>query len=135
MSSINKKTKRVAIALITDHNDNILMGLRRDVGKWANIGGHIEEGEEPYIGMVRECKEEANIDVEDIKLIKVKWDKEKNLLLYLFKIVPDPKCYITAENDPDQEFEILDYIDPNDVADNLHVPIEHNMALKYWIEN
>ncbi len=111
------------------------MGVRNDNGKWTNVGGHAEKGEDPYEAMIREAKEEANIDVEDIQLVKSHWDKERNLLIYLFKIIIDPKCYITAENDPDKEVDSWHYMDPNDVKENLHVPIEYNLALKYWMEN
>lgn len=135
MSNADNKTRRVCIALITDCHNNVLMGLRKDVNKWANIAGKLEVGEEPYSGMVRECKEEANIDIESIKLVKTRWDKEHNLLLYLFKVVPDPQSFITPENDPDDEFEVLEYMDPNNIKEELHVPIEYNIALQYWIEN
>ena len=133
--SKKNKTRRVCIALITDHNDNILMGVRNDNHKWTVVGGHAEKGEDPFEAMAREAKEEANIDIEDIQLVKAHWDKERNLLIYLFKIVPDPKCFITSEKDPDEEVESWQYVDPNEIKDELHVPLEDNVALKYWANN
>lgn len=42
--------------------------------KWSRTGGHIDAGEEPIIGIIREVKEEVGIDVskEEIELLKVK---------------------------------------------------------------
>lgn len=34
-------------------------------GQWIGVGGHIEEGETPLQAMVREAKEEADLDVAD----------------------------------------------------------------------
>lgn len=111
------------------------MGCRNDNKKWACPGGHLENGEDPYEGAIREMKEETGLDVEDIKLVGSHWDKEKNVLLYLFKVVPDPKQMIDASQDPDKEFDDLHYMNPNDIAEELHVPIERNIALQYWIKN
>lgn len=130
-----KKTRRVCVALITNHEDDILMGMRNDNGKWTTVGGHAEHGEDPFEAMIREAKEEANIDVEDIKLVDANWDKERNLLIYLFKVTPDLKSFITSEKDPDNEVSSWHYMDPNDIKDNLHVPLQWNIALKYWINN
>lgn len=135
MQNNKKKSRRICIGLITDWKDDILMGCRNDNGKWTNVGGHIEEGEDPYIGMIRECKEESNIDVHNIKLVKTQWNKEKNLLLYLFQITPDPASIITSEYDPDKECDAWYFIDPNEVKEDLHVPLEENILLQYWIEN
>ncbi len=32
-------------------------------GKWMGVGGHIEEGESPDLALVREVKEETNLDL------------------------------------------------------------------------
>lgn len=129
------KSRRVAVCLLTDHQDNILMGCRNDDHKWTCPGGHLEDGEDPYEGAIRELKEEANIDCEDIRLVGSHWDKERNLLIYLFKVEPDPKSFVTSENDPDKEVDSWHYMDPNEVVEELHVPLQHNIALKYWMEN
>ena len=64
-----KNSRRVCIALTTDHRDDILMGCRNDNKSWTCPGGHAEEGEDPYEAMIREYKEETGLDVEDIKLV------------------------------------------------------------------
>jgi len=129
------KSRRVCIALITNDSDNILMGRRNDNGKWTNVGGHAEIKEDPYQSMIREVKEETGLDTQDIKLIGSRWDKDKNLILYLFKVVVDPMQEMDTSKDPDKEVDSWHYMNPNDIVDELHVPLEDNIALKYWMQN
>lgn len=132
---MNKRSRRVCIALITDAHDNILMGKRNDSGKWAQPAGKAYVKEDPYYCMIRELKEETGLDVVDMKLIGSQWNKDKNLILYLFKITVEPNQLIDASGDPDKECPTWSYQNPNDVVTELHVPIEENIALKYWIDN
>ena len=44
---LHEDSKRIAIALITNENDKILMGKRNDTDKWTMPAGHIEKGELP----------------------------------------------------------------------------------------
>ena len=69
----NKKNSpsRVAVCLITDNQDNILMGCRNDCGKYTCPAGHIESGEEPHFGAIRELKEETGLDAQSCKLVLV----------------------------------------------------------------
>jgi 8-oxo-dGTP pyrophosphatase MutT (NUDIX family) len=127
------KSKRVAIAYIRNEKDELLMGKRNDCQKWCSPGGHLNKGEDPFIGMARELKEETNLDVEKIKLAHVKWVKEKNILLYLFEIEVSGNIDLTK--DPDKEFVELEFKDPIEVCNELHVPAEHNIVLKYWFNN
>lgn len=132
---MSKKSKRVAICLITDDHDNILMGCRNDNGKWTVPAGRLEVSEDPFEGAIRELKEETGLDIKDIKLIGSHWDKEQNILLYLFKIIVDPNQKIDVSQDPDKECNDWIYVNPNDVVEELHVPIERNIALQYWMKN
>jgi len=127
-----KDSNRIAIALITDHKYDMLMGFRDKEKTWCNPSGHIYEGEDPYAGCLRELKEETGLDGIDIKLCKVEYNKEKDLMLYLFKVTVDTNQEIDFSNDPDKEFSSVIYIDPNYIIDDLHVPAEDNIAIKYW---
>ena len=135
MSDYKDRSRRVAICLITNHEGNVLMGLRNDCKKWTCPGGHLEPGEDPYEGALRELEEETMLDADHIQLIKAKWEKDRNIMLYLFKVVPNARQIPSPEKDPDEECEFWDYIDPNDVAEDLHVPLEHNIALQYWMHD
>lgn len=57
---------RVTAALLV-HNDRILIAQRRNpeslAGKWEFPGGKIEPNETPQQGLIREMKEEFDIDV------------------------------------------------------------------------
>jgi len=132
MAPHHKQTKRVAICIITDENDNILMGKRNDSDKWTNPGGHAEDGEDIYLAAQRELKEETNLDATCIKMVKVHYVKEKNLMVYCFCVKVDPSQEMDTSNDPDKEFSELKYVDINDIKEELHVPLEHNVALKWW---
>ena len=57
-------------------------------GKWMGVGGHIEEGETPDMALVREIKEETNLDVKKYryvaKLLFVNKDYQE--IMHLYKV-------------------------------------------------
>lgn len=128
-----KKTVRVAICLVTDENDNVLMGKRNDTDKWTNPAGHIDEGECPFTGAIRELKEETGLDAKDLKLVRA--GIEDGILLYLFKIEVDPEQKVDTSGDPDEECDDFTYEDPFDHIDELHVEASKNWAIQYWANN
>ena len=52
-----------ASAVVVD-GDRILLISRSDDGQWTPITGIIDPGEEPAVTLVREAREEANVDIE-----------------------------------------------------------------------
>lgn len=52
-----------ASAVVVD-GDRILLIRRADTGAWTPITGIIDPGEEPAVTLVREAREEANVDIE-----------------------------------------------------------------------
>lgn len=50
--------------LLIKQNSEIKPGF----GKWNGIGGHIEEGEDPYSSARREISEESGLSIENLKL-------------------------------------------------------------------
>jgi len=133
MSKEGRDTNRVVAILIENPKGNILLGKRRDNGKWANPGGSLKSGECYYDGCRRELLEETGLDAQEMKLVKV--CKIDNLFIYLLKVTVDPSQPIDSSKDPDQECENWEYKDPNDIKDEFCVPIKRNVLLKYWIEN
>jgi ADP-ribose pyrophosphatase YjhB (NUDIX family) len=128
--------KRYAALLIEDSSGNILLGKKDGGDKYANPGGKAEKGEDIYQTAIRELKEETNLDVIDIKLIKVVNKKNRKVIVYGFKVTVDPNQKIDTSNDPDKEFkEGLEYLNPVDVVDKLYVPLEDNVLLQYYMEN
>ena len=133
--SEQKDSNRIAVCLVTDNQDNILMGLRNDCSKWANPCGHIKENEDPYMGCRRELLEETNLEAKEIKLIKVVYNKDKGIMLYLFKVVVDLDQEIDISQDPDNEFLTARFLDPNEIKEDFYIPIEENIAIQHWINN
>lgn len=56
------KTDFVVAGYIFD-NDNILLIHHKKLGLWLPVGGHINENETPDDALLREIKEETNLDV------------------------------------------------------------------------
>jgi len=97
------------------HNGNkILIGRKRDdwvhplQGQWHLIGGKLEHDENPWVGVVREIKEETNVDVEPVKIIDVgtsfvKWPDDSHpdeyVTFVLFECLPVGENYIKAGDD------------------------------------
>jgi 8-oxo-dGTP pyrophosphatase MutT (NUDIX family) len=125
------KTKRIATSICEDSHGNLLMGQRRDNGKWTCPGGHLDYKECPYEGMIREFTEETGYNVLDVELVKVA--KKRDMIIYLFKVKFDGEQ--DTSKDPDKEVEKWEYIDPSEIVDELHVPLERNTTFDYYINN
>ncbi|MDR2781095.1 MAG: NUDIX domain-containing protein [Holosporaceae bacterium] len=58
----------MAVYLLLKRGDEILLSLRQNTGyrdgNWSVVVGHVEEGEGVIDAIIREAKEEADIDIE-----------------------------------------------------------------------
>jgi len=85
--SDSNKMMRVSLTVIFN-NDNKILLLKRSENTdwcpncWALVGGKIEKNESPEEGLVREVKEETDINLEKYKLKKI--IKFNNVLEYLY---------------------------------------------------
>jgi len=83
----NNKMLRVSLTVIFN-NDNKILLLKRSENTdwcpncWALVGGKIEKGETPEIGLVREVFEETKINLTKYKIKKI--IKIDNVLEYLY---------------------------------------------------
>jgi len=128
--------RRVAVAYICNDYDELLMGKRNDNDKWTQPGGHVEKNECPVAAIAREVKEETGLNASKIELICAKFSQDRNgkdMLIYLFKVSTTGE--VDTSNDPDNECDDWVFKDPIEVCNELHVPAEHNIALKYWFNN
>lgn len=134
------KPRRIAtIALL--HGTKMLMGKRRDVGKYTTPGGHLEEDETFEEGAKRELMEEAGVDLPLSKFKKlgklVIKDSNKSkppLHIQAFEVRVDEKPSTTMTEDPDEEVERWFWVEtegglPDDVYDNLYVNPDDNAIL------
>lgn len=126
--------KRYSIVLVRDWKDDLLIGRRNDNNLWTQPGGGAENGECAYSCAYREFLEETGVSLKELKLVKIISNENKDLI-YLFEGKVPENCVFDASGDPDNECESWEYKDPNEVCEELHVPVEKNVLLKYWIEN
>ena len=68
--------KEIAAIILENENGEFLLALRDDKpsipfpNHWDLIGGHVEEGETPEEALVREAKEELDIDLKDYSFFR-----------------------------------------------------------------
>jgi 8-oxo-dGTP diphosphatase len=81
----------IVTAAVIENDDKILITQRKK-GKqgellWEFPGGKLEEGESPYECIVREIKEELNIDIEVIDILDVVFHRytEFNMLMLVYR--------------------------------------------------
>lgn len=91
---IRKKYKLVPRTLIFIENDDQLLMLSKTkkasfgYGKINGVGGHIEQGEEPFESARREIMEEAGIEVKDLEMAAVLFidiNDTPGILVFVFK--------------------------------------------------
>jgi 8-oxo-dGTP diphosphatase len=88
----DKKTMVVGLVVIFNDSGKVLTVKRSNntnwcPGCWAIVGGKIEKGELPEVGMIREVKEETGINLKKFKFKKL--IKTKNIIEYLYLGIVD----------------------------------------------
>jgi len=61
-----------SMCIIYDEDKGILLEKRSDNGQWCVPGGALELGEDQIAGLIREVKEETNLDITDPELLTVR---------------------------------------------------------------
>lgn len=132
---------RQVATLALFHGDHMLMGLRRDNGRWTNPGGHLDPGEAPDTGALRELMEETGIQLDPATLKSLGEPQDVDngkgsIKIHAYRADlegdrPNP----TTETDPDGEFEKFAWVDvskglPKVVKDNMHVPMAKNVLME-----
>jgi len=124
-STITEQISTVALV----HNGNVLMGTRRDNGKWTNPGGKLNPNETPRDGAIRELLEEAGIKSNRIVYLgskeKIGTDGQKRNI-HCFREDLKDKPAVNLASDPDKEFKQMYWVSvknpPEKVMNNLHSP-------------
>ncbi len=132
--------KRVATVAVM-HGDHMLLGKRRDNGKFTVPGGHANDGEHPHAAALRELNEEAGIEPRHGKLEPlgksktVTNDKGETVEVHPFKFTVEKRPGTTMREDPDGEVHRWNWVNtskgiPKDVRENLHVPLDRNVLME-----
>ncbi len=136
----DKPDKRVATVAVM-HGSHLLMGKRRDNGKWTTPGGHANDGEELHDAAIRELEEESGItcdhhEIEPLAEPKIVTnDKGESVQVQPFCHLVDERPNTSMKEDPDAEVQRWKWVDtakglPDDIKKNLHVPIKRNALMK-----
>ena len=119
----SKKIKTVVCSIIQNENNQIFLGFRNGKnypGEWDLPGGKLEFQEEPREALIREVKEETNLDVEiteELAYINVIAGENHFIVLpYITKIKPDSANYNNNEPKKHERFEWFS-------IDNLPTPL------------
>lgn len=57
--------------VVLNDSSEVLLVRRADNGRWSLIGGILEPGEQPAVGLVREIQEETAVEAEVVRLLSV----------------------------------------------------------------
>jgi ADP-ribose pyrophosphatase YjhB (NUDIX family) len=133
-----KKSFEERVAKISVRCGNLLlMGKRRDNGKWTIPGGHVDMNETFLEGAYRELKEETGLGLPPGSLNYLTGIEtvNNNLSVQGFYVNLSKKQATSMGNDPDEEVERWRWIDitnglPKEIFKNMHVPIERDVVMK-----
>lgn len=124
LQSMDKKPK-IGISVLIFNKNQVLFGKRlkkNGYKKWATPGGHLEMFETFEECAIRETKEEANIDIENVKLLDVKncIYKECNehyvAVILLASIKKNSQELLNKEKDKCEEWK---WFNMDNIPDNL----------------
>lgn len=121
--------------MINDEGE-ILMGQRQDseTGAWTLPGGHLEKGEHPLTGAIRELWEEAGISAVFLRHLGTEIATGKDgISRVIHSYMLRGNYSTTGKNDPDKEVRTWHFVPtdgglPEEVKNNLHTP--KNCTLK-----
>jgi 8-oxo-dGTP pyrophosphatase MutT (NUDIX family) len=120
------------------------MGKRRDNQKFTNPGGHLNPGEDPVKGAVREVKEETGLELDPhlFKHLETRIVTKKDggkIEVHGFRVDLRHKPSTSMKQDPDGEVFRWQWIktdsDLGHISENLHVPLKDNVLLTHILKD
>lgn len=127
------------VASIAVVKDGALLWIRRaDNALWTLPGGHLNPGEEPLDGALRELREETGLTPpeSDIEFLGDDLVPGKaHLRIYCFVVEVPSDTKVDLSQDPDQEASDYEWKDELPESDHCHVSHGDNVMLKFLLED
>lgn len=122
----------------------LLMGKRRDNGKWTMPGGGLNPKESPIMGALRELQEEAGVEPGSLSYLGseiVEGRSGRLVCVYCYRL-DTFRIGTNSSRDPDSEVENWEWVDvasgiPGYVARNLQSPrnvLLKKLGLQKWVK-
>ena len=130
-----EETEVASIAVLRDGE---LLWLRRaDSGLWTMPGGHLNPGEEPLAGAIRELREETGLtpppgDFEFLGEDLVPGNSKLRIFSFVVEVPSDTTPDLSK--DPDQEANEFKWWDELPESEQCHVPHASNVTLKFLLD-
>jgi len=127
-------TKNVSKVLIFNKNDEILLLKRADKQQnWDLPGGHVQKGENFVDGAKRETKEETNLDISGLQVVKT--DKKGKIVKYFKAIKHNGQISLDPEEHTDYKWVKIEDLDQYTIIKRMKSVIKDEMkALLQEIE-
>lgn len=126
-----------AATIVVKRDGQLLMGKRRDTGRWTLPGGVVERSESMHQGALRELSEETGIGTKRLHFLgarMVEPEQGKQVQVNMYQHKADAEVEPNASLDPDNEIEEFVWVPlagplPEEIANNLQHP--NNVALAH----
>lgn len=133
-SSRTQLVNKVSVVAVSDGAGRMLWGRRKDDQRWTTPCGHLNPGETPEAGALRELYEEAGLRP-DGPLVPLGRGRGTDGVTDVFAFACTAEGIPTTENDPDDEVEAWEWIDvsaglPEGMREQLHVPAAKNLLVQ-----
>jgi len=113
MAHMKTKIGEYAI-ILNSKNEFLMLQFNEPVNTWHFAGGRLDEGEEAIEGLIREVKEEVNLEIYDLKPIFTKiFTEEKKYGVFFIAKVKEP--YEVKISDEHQNFKWFKKSDLNSI--------------------
>jgi 8-oxo-dGTP pyrophosphatase MutT (NUDIX family) len=85
MEIMERTHDAAGVAILNEYNEILLVHQTYGKKHWSMPGGVVENGESAWAAAARECKEEINIEVQEIELSGIYFMSHRNGYIYTFK--------------------------------------------------
>ena len=117
---------KVAATVLVERDGAILL-VRRSIdparGLWCFPGGYVDFGEDPVAAATRECREEAGILVENLKLLDVSFNGRVIVITYT------TAAFSPAEPTPGDDADLIGWFVPSELPPIAFAAVESALAV------